>query len=149
MFLSAEKHISGWDHAAKKREFAAVTAAINLPLDVVTSESPSGHVSINVMYWRKANQIHEWFVDNVQDGKDECQRSFVEREKLETLLALCEEALKEKNHKLLPPCSGFFFGGTEIDESYWQEIKDTAERLRFLLENPALQGWDFYYQASW
>ena len=24
-------------------------------------------------YWRKANQIHKWFVDNVQGGIDDCR----------------------------------------------------------------------------
>lgn len=24
------------------------------------------------IYWRKANAIHKWFVDNIQDGKDDC-----------------------------------------------------------------------------
>ena len=23
-------------------------------------------------YWRKANQIHNWFVENIQDGEDDC-----------------------------------------------------------------------------
>ena len=26
----------------------------------------------NILYWRKANHIHKWFVDNVQDGCDNC-----------------------------------------------------------------------------
>jgi len=30
-------------------------------------------ISENVGYWRKANQIHGWFVENIQDGEDDCQ----------------------------------------------------------------------------
>ena len=26
----------------------------------------------DVGYWRKANQIHNWFVQNVQGGEDDC-----------------------------------------------------------------------------
>ena len=47
-----------------------------------------------VAYWRKANQIHKWFVDNVQDGVDECQESSVEREKLGELVALCKKVIE-------------------------------------------------------
>ena len=38
--------------------------------------------------WRKANQIHKWFVDNCQEGDDNCQRHYVSRENLEELLEL-------------------------------------------------------------
>ena len=27
---------------------------------------------IEVGYWRKANQIHNWFVENIQNGIDDC-----------------------------------------------------------------------------
>ena len=27
----------------------------------------------SVGYWRKANHIHKWFVDNVQNGEDDCK----------------------------------------------------------------------------
>lgn len=30
-------------------------------------------INENIGYWRKANAIHQWFVDNVQDGEDDCQ----------------------------------------------------------------------------
>jgi hypothetical protein len=40
-----------------------------------------------VMYWRKANQIHKWFVDNVQDGVDDCKEYWVSEEKLQELFA--------------------------------------------------------------
>lgn len=38
------------------------------------------------IYWRKANQIHKWFVDNVQDGNDDCGRYWVSKDKLKNLL---------------------------------------------------------------
>jgi hypothetical protein len=44
-----------------------------------------------VAYWRKANQIHRWFVDHCQGGVDECQRAYVPREKLTELLGLCHK----------------------------------------------------------
>lgn len=43
-----------------------------------------------VGYWRKANAIHKWFVDNVQDGEDDCDYYEVSREQLEELLDICK-----------------------------------------------------------
>lgn len=107
-------------------------------------------VTAELMYWRKANAIHKWFVDNVQDGRDECQESWVERKQLEQLLAVIEEVLadKKKAGELLPPSAGFFFGSTEVDDWYWEDLERTRDGLRDLLSKN-LKGWDIYYHASW
>ena len=46
-----------------------------------------------VAYWRKANAIHKWFVDNVQDGTDDCNYYEVKKEDIERLLNICKEVL--------------------------------------------------------
>lgn len=50
-------------------------------------------IKAEIGYWRKANQIHKWFVDNVQDGEDDCREYWVPREGLIELRAICEEVL--------------------------------------------------------
>lgn len=54
-----------------------------------------GHKAItdNVGYWRKANQIHNWFVNNVQDGEDDCGTYEVTKDQFVDLLDICEEVL--------------------------------------------------------
>ena len=47
----------------------------------------------DVGYWRKANQIHNWFVQNVQNGIDDCGRYEVSKEDLIELRNLCEKVL--------------------------------------------------------
>lgn len=44
-----------------------------------------------VGYWRKANQIHRWFVDNIQYGVDNQGHYHVTEKKLEKLLKVCLE----------------------------------------------------------
>ena len=51
-----------------------------------------GDLSINIMYWRKANAIHNWFVVNCQKGVDECQRTYIERSQLVELKDACDKA---------------------------------------------------------
>jgi hypothetical protein len=102
-----------------------------------------------VAYWRKANQIHNWFVQNVQNGIDECQSSYVSREQLEELLDVCKqvEADNELAGTLLPSASGFFFGGTEYDEWYFKDVTDTIQYLTEALEDEEAD--EFEYYASW
>lgn len=100
-------------------------------------------------YWRKANQIHKWFVDNVQDGVDECQKTEVSREDLAKLRSLCEQVLLNRDQApvLLPSASGFFFGSTEYDEWYFKDLELTVEIINRALALP--DRWDFYYRSSW
>lgn len=131
-----------------------------------------------VGYWRKANQIHNWFVKNVQDGEDNCNDYDVSTEQLQELIDTCKQVLastklinaKIKNgshnvngkmednmidgkkledssvaEKLLPTAGGFFFGGTDYDEYYWQDLEETIKMLEPLI----VEGGDFSYRSSW
>ena len=120
-----------------------------LGLDHLDDDDAGIEVAITVGYWRKANQIHKWFVDNCQKGVDECQKAYVSREKLETLLALCKETLETKDANKLPPQSGFFFGSTDVDEWYWGDIEHTIKTLESVLNDRSLDKFDFEYQSSW
>jgi len=53
--------------------------------------------------------------------------------------------------RYLPTTSGFFFGSTEYDQYYYQDVKETYEALDAILKIPQdeLNKWDFTYRASW
>ena len=103
-------------------------------------------IVLSAGYWRKANQIHHWFVHNVQDGLDECQETYVSYSQLQELRKLCQKVIDNPKlaPNLLPSQSGFFFGDTEYDEYYFQDLKDTIEIIDRLKD-----GGDYYYQSSW
>lgn len=150
MYLSAKKYMSKYFDGGD----TAKINAINDIFGIVGEEDGdfgAQEITFRIAYWRKANAIHQWFVDNVQDGVDECDEVFVPREKLEELMALCKEIIAEpkKGETLLPTKSGFFFGGTDYDEYYIGDVKYTAERLEKILNDPALSKMNFYYQSSW
>jgi len=103
-------------------------------------------------YWRKANAIHDWFVKNVQDGKDECQETYLKKADLEKLLAVVNEVLEDhsKASELLPTAIGFFFGSTDYDEWYFKDLEYTKEVIGKIVDNwEALEYWYFYYRSSW
>lgn len=51
-------------------------------------------ISEEVAHWREANAIHQWFVDDVQDGHDNCADYRVSDDQLRDLLEACREVLK-------------------------------------------------------
>lgn len=135
------------------------------------------YIEEEIGYWRKANQIHNWFVENVQNGNDDCHEYEVSYEKAQDLLKICKdikqhcklkkgkvingETLKDgkwvpiiedgkvmTNKKyaenLLPTVSGFFFGSTEYNQWYMQDIEDTIKILEKIQPDDTI-----YYNSSW
>lgn len=110
-------------------------------------------------YWRKFNALHAWFVRECGDDIDECQPIKVHPEKLTELFQLIvtlDDSGQDADlaEAQLPTKSGFFFGGTDIDEWYWQDVADTrkvlTEVLRAVTEaGKAQRPIDIYYEASW
>jgi hypothetical protein len=149
MYLTAEKYVSGYDFSDDKEIYTSVVNAIGAET-FADKNSPSAEVKIKAGYWRKANAIHNWFVNTCQDGIDECQTSYVTRQQLEELKEICKEVLldKDKASSLLPTSSGFFFGGTDYDDWYFNTLKDTVEMITNLLKNVP-EDWEFYYRSSW
>lgn len=153
MYLKAGKYVSGYDHQTEesKADYKRILESAGLDETITKQHAPSLTVNVTVAYWRKANHIHAWFVENVQDGVDECQNAGVSREQLQELVALCKTALenKDKAKDVLPTRQGFFFGSTDYDEVYFQDCQDTADMLIPLLSEPKLAGWSFEYHSSW
>ena len=148
MYLTAKKHISNFDFYDKEKEVNMQVKKV-LGLEHLDGDDAGIEVAITVAYWRKANQVHAWFVENCQDGKDECQETYIERHQLEELRDLCNKAVDEQDANLLPPRSGFFFGSTEVDEFYWSDIEHTRKVLNDILSDETLKDYDFYYRSSW
>jgi len=147
-------------------------------------EHKYGHMMIEqeVASWRKANAIHKWFVDNVQDGEDDCGIYEVTKGQLEELLDICkkvkEASQMEKGYvhngdryangmwcpnyeageyiidtevaeELLPTQGGFFFGSTDYDQWYMQDIEYTIEILTKVLQETDFETHMIAYGSSW
>lgn len=143
MYLDRKKYI--WDKEKDNLKISGVEGVKANKVKYITEE---------VMYWRKANAIHKWFVDNVQEGNDDCKEYYVTIEDLEKLLGVIETILKSKARcviaeELLPNESGFFFGSTEYDEYYFEDLKETVKGLKTIIKDNTNSGWEFYYNSSW
>lgn len=180
MYLYKKHYVKNWDHMTPDERHTVLVKKGEK--ETTIKPERISEITEEVAYWRKANQIHKWFVDNVQDGDDECQEAYVTRTKLKELREVCKKVLestplidgKVKNgwqmnefgswtpiiengkvmvstevaQQLLPPQSGFFFGGTDFDQYYYEDVKYTLEKLDEILAEPE-DGASFYYESSW
>ncbi len=176
MYLRKHIYVQNWEHMQPEERTQVSVIKNGKPHPMVNPERVS-YIVENVMTWRKANQIHNWFVQNVQEGADDCKDYYVCGETLEELVNKCKEALLVINNapvvfkkietgwnqdgktfesiptydcvdeinEILPPTAGFFFGSTEIDDWYKQDLEDTIKTL----EPELVDGGDFYYSSSW
>jgi hypothetical protein len=177
MYLTKKTYVQVWEHQNPEERFEVVVKKGGVTYPNIKPERVK-YVEEEVMYWRKFNALHNWFVENVQNGVDECQTSYVDREQIEELVNVLRQVKHslEKSPKgvvevvggwkdgkeykvpievfedtsvceeLLPTASGFFFGGTEYDEYYFEQVKETLQVLEEELERGSN---DFYYHASW
>ena len=123
----------------------------------------SRQTNYEVGYWRKANQIHNWFMQNCAERDeydnpiDDCRPVEITVDKLEELLDTCKKVLADHSlaKELLPTADGFFFGSTEYDDYYFGELEQTVEIiepvLKFAKHKLEIKdyAWEVYYQASW
>lgn len=147
MYLTARRYLSDYEEQERK-----ISEAI-AKLELGNMEFRIKEVSCDVGYWRKANAIHRWFVHNVQNGIDNCKPYYVGRKDLERLLEACNLVTKNKKDvktimEILPPQDGFFFGGTEVDKYYFEDIRETKKIIKAALKLNS-DEWSLYYQSSW
>ena len=135
-----------------------------------------------IAYWRKANEIHNYFVEYVQHGVDDCRTYDVSKKQLDDLLYKCKEveriAVLEKSKvvngytfengkeipmyedgevivnaeevaAILPTQGGFFFGSTDYDKYYMEDIKYTIDILEKILEETDFDTEAVCYHSSW
>lgn len=109
------------------------------------------HDGNQITSWRKVNAIHKWFVDNVQNGVDDCGDYKVTKEQLIELRNTCNEVLDNGNlsESLLPTQSGFFFGDIEYDTWYFNDVEKTKSIIDEILETKSYCLDDLYYSSSW
>ena len=149
MYLTAERYLSVYNENEKKTA-RSIKRAVN-QLSPFLADKLVNNVSVEIAYWRKANQIHRWFVDNVQDGKDDCRHARVSLEALANLVNICKQVLNDHSlaEELLPCARGFFFGTEDYDEWYYDQLADTIKMIEPCLNEPDANRWSFSYQSSW
>lgn len=146
MYLTAEVFVSEY---YKDQEELFAYLKDNAPKGLKGFEPTC--VTYEVGYWRKANAIHKWFVQNVQNGQDDCEDYGVSIDNLHKLKDICQRILEDKSlaTELLPSASGFFFGSVEYDEYYFRDLERTLDIINKIFNNPDCEMWYIKYRSSW
>jgi hypothetical protein len=146
MYLEAHRHVAPCDPRTEP-----MRRAIGAAIGYVPSKEKPGHdaslleiscVAVRVGYWRKFGDLHRWFVDNAQEGSDDCRPTYVDARCLQALQRVCERVIDD------PACVTLHFACRDDADLDVEELKYT---LHILAHAIALQeqGWDIYYRASW
>lgn len=180
MYLSKKTYVKNWSFQTPEEQHSVVVNKAGVLHPTIQPEKVT-YITEEVMYWRKANQIHGWFCKNSREIDDNVLYG-VEREDLENLLLDCKKVLQILNTlptkttqvvggwkdgkeflvdvqvydnvdevmEILPPTQGFFFGSTEIDEDYKEDVERTITVLEEELSLPEVGlGVEYEYYASW
>lgn len=127
MYLTRKMVLEEWENVAKRK--------------VVEQE---------VAYWRKANMIHNWFINTAGNGDPSGNKLPVTIDQLEHLQSLCLFVIDnpELASEKIPTVSGFFFGDTEYGEWYFEDLKDTVEKIEKVLHEHE-DGNTYEYDCWW
>ena len=99
-----------------------------------------------LMYFRKINFIVAYY----QDQLIEDSIAVLTKKDLESLLEATEAVLEDPSNasNILPTTSGFFFGSTNYDEYYFEDVKYVNESLKKALKK--IKDTDIIYlDCSW
>lgn len=148
--ISSKQYIGAqWEHRKVVGEINLTEYEDKKPIEIDLKRI--SQIEYAEITWRKANHFHIWFVENVQNGEDECRDHYLDEEKIKELQDLCKTILVDhsKAEELLPTKSGFFFGGTDYDEWYFKSLKRAVAEIDQMLERRKNLCVDYYYWSSW
>ena len=84
MTLSRKHYVQNWEHREDK-----YAVSVKLNGKAIPTIGKVAYIQEEAIYWRKANAIHRWFVEELDEGVDNCASISVSVEQLEELRDKC------------------------------------------------------------
>lgn len=105
-------------------------------------EFPVDTISFELISWQRCNSVHTWFVNNIQQGRDDGESYLVSLFDLVTLLSVIESVFNKPDlaKSLLPIDKGYYADSNGIDERYWEDLKETRQKLKWIIDNKKYFG---------
>lgn len=106
----------------------------------------------DVGYFRKVNFLHLWVEENLNDGEStNCEFIEIPEDNLDELIDSLREVRNDNSlaAKLLPSCSGFFFGSTSYDEWYFADIDEALETFTEIKNTTDFNTQKVLYYSWW
>jgi hypothetical protein len=139
MYLSKKTYVKQWDYKKPEVQFEVTVKLGGEEFNGIQPKRVS-YITEELMYWRKANQIHGWFVHNGREMEEEVLYRLT-LEDLRNLLDTCNQVLGllNKSEKRVIQVKSGWSGGEEIYSD--SEVFDCVDEVEELL--PPTQG--FFY----
>jgi len=93
MYLERKIYVKNWGFMKDKDKYSISVKRNGKKVEHINTEKIN-YVIEGAGTWRKANAIHSWFVNNVQEGVDDCKLYYVDEDKLKELLSTVNEVLE-------------------------------------------------------
>ena len=104
---------------------------IDLPeLEELVKKNVDGYYEPYDAYFRKVNFLFAYY-QNIGKMVDEYY-AFTDKDDIDDIISRCERVLKDHAlaNELLPTQSGFFFGSTDFDQWYFDDVKDCLRQMK-------------------
>lgn len=100
----------------------------------------------HVGYFRKVNCVYRYF-----EGKLTDETAWVTKEDCEDIINRCTAVLKTPSlaSELMPTQSGCFFGSTEYDKYYFDDLKDVRKQFKSFIKYFKTDNDLMYIYMSW
>lgn len=151
MYLSKKTYVKKWSHQKPEEVFdVTITKGGNIYSNIDSNRV--SYITEELMYWRKANNIHGWFCHNTEAITEDI-RYYVSRDNLEELLSTCKQVIEILDG--LPKVIKQVVGGFKNGEKYMDDVEvyDNTDDVMDLL--PPTEGFFFgsdsidgYYRES-
>ena len=157
MYLDKRTSVRNWPLQQKDERYSVSVKQGGKRLDKIQPKRIT-HIIEEIGYWRKFNALHRWFVENVQEGNDDCKQYWVSQKALTDLLEVLKKVAASRNRLVenlpdtktaeenLPTTTGFFFGDTDYNEYYYDEVDSTIAIIEEAVKDTDA---DYYYSSSW
>lgn len=112
---------------------------INIDLKKVT------YINEQVIYWRNTYEILKWFIDNIQNGEEDCREYYVDPVYLKEFIDLCKITVKQLKDGNVSHDNLALPSEEEVkDDFYINELIRTIKVIE-----PLLGKDDFYFDSNW
>lgn len=127
--------------------------AMGLDLYLYTQSKPGAQLGeqlprVEVAYFRKFNALIKWVDTHVQKVTN-CEDIMLDKKHLQTLLQTLEQLTGQNCGHHFPTTEGFFFGSTQYDAWYWQDVGRLRKVLKKLLKETDFGKSVIYFYAWW
>lgn len=126
MYLAKKTYVKNWDFQKDKTKKWSVS--VKRGGEVIKDIQPKRvkYIIEEVGYWRKANAIHNWFVENVVRSEDwQGENTYVSRDDLKILLDLCEKVLASSEL-----VEGMIKNGQRSTPNGWEDIMEKGKYIK-------------------